>query len=50
MQQLLRAGVPEKNIFIDSTDTGASHEYYSHYRSQRTSEQEGRFVTIVALQ
>ena len=47
--QMLAAGLREENILIDPADTGASGEYFSHYRSVRTGEPERRFVTVLAL-
>lgn len=47
--QLLNAGIKEENIFIDSTNTAISDKYFSHYRSIKTGELEGRFATILAM-
>lgn len=47
--QLLHAGVLAKNITVDARDTAQSNEFYSHYRSTRTGEPEGRFATIIGL-
>lgn len=47
--QLLGMGVTEEHIRIDPIDTATSSEYFSHYRSVRTGEQEGRFATIASL-
>ena len=47
--QMLAAGLLEDNIFIDSADTAISDEYYSHYRSVRMGEKEGRFATVLTL-
>ena len=47
--QMLEAGLLEQNITIDPTDTITSPDHFSHYRSVRTSEPEGRFITVVVL-
>jgi polyphenol oxidase len=47
--QLLEMGVAEDHIQIDPTDTATSSHYFSHYRSVRTGEKEGRFVTVAYL-
>lgn len=47
--ELIRAGVSEENISIDAADSATSENLFSHYRSVRTGEPEGRFVTILAL-
>lgn len=49
IDQLVAAGVRRENISVDPTDTIPSKEYYSHYRSVRTGEPEGRFATILSL-
>jgi YfiH family protein len=48
-KQLLDNGVLPENIQLSQIDTATSHEYFSHYRSARTGEPEGRFATIAAL-
>jgi copper oxidase (laccase) domain-containing protein len=47
--QLIELGVQEENISIDPVDTVTSDDYFSHYRSVRTGELEGRFATVLAL-
>lgn len=47
--QLAEAGVPAANIDIDPVDTAMADEYYSHYRSARCDEPEGRFMTVVSI-
>ena len=47
--QLLEAGIPENQIEIDSNDTFLSEDYFSHFRSVRTEEQESRFATVLML-
>lgn len=48
-QQLMDAGVLEEHLTISPHDTAASPKYFSHYRSLRTGELEGRFATILTL-
>jgi len=48
-KQLLDMKVKEDNIYISSIDTFTSDEYFSHYRSVRTGEDEGRFATVVGM-
>ena len=48
-RQLLDMGVKENNIYTSSIDTFTSLEYFSHYRSVRTGEKEGRFATVVGM-
>lgn len=47
--QLLKSGIPEENISMDSSDTATSDKYFSHYRSNRTQEKDGRFATTICL-
>src|SRR5580698_2290400 len=47
--QLVKIGVLKSNIYSDdANDTVKSPRFYSHYRSVRTNEPEGRFATIVS--
>lgn len=48
-QQLLDIGILKKNIEITSIDTARSPDYFSHYRSIKTGEPEGRFATFVMI-
>jgi len=48
--QLIDAGVPCSHIDADPVDTAMADEYFSHYRSVRTGEPEGRFMTVLALE
>lgn len=48
-KQLLDMKVKETNIYTSSIDTFKSPEYFSHYRSVRTGEDEGRFATVVGM-
>ncbi|MEN9647471.1 MAG: hypothetical protein RLY57_275 [Candidatus Parcubacteria bacterium] len=49
IDQLVSAGVLITNIQDSEIDTASNKNYYSHYRSDRTGEPEGRFVTIIML-
>lgn len=48
-KQLLDAGVRKENISDEGIDTATSDEYFSHYRSERTGEEEGRFLCAIIL-
>jgi len=43
------AGVPEDNIEVSSEDTVSSEHYFSHTRSQKSGESEGRFAVLFKL-
>ncbi len=45
----MNAGVTAEHIEVSPVNTATSDEYYSHYRSVRTGESEGRFALIVCL-
>lgn len=47
--QLLLKGVRAENIIVDPIDTGTSPDFFSHYRSKKGNEEEGRFVTTTML-
>lgn len=47
--QMVEFGVLEQNISVDPVNTATSDTYFSHYRSSRTREPEGRFATILAM-
>ncbi|OGG47409.1 hypothetical protein A3D66_01445 [Candidatus Kaiserbacteria bacterium RIFCSPHIGHO2_02_FULL_50_9] len=49
VEELKRAGVVEANIAVSPVDTAASSEHFSHYRSVRTEEPEGRFATVLGM-
>lgn len=49
VRQLIGAGIPKEHITVSTVDTAASRDYFSHYRSARTGELEGRFVTIMGI-
>jgi copper oxidase (laccase) domain-containing protein len=48
-QRFIEAGVPAENIEVCPVNTATSEEYYSHYRSVRSGEPEGRFALLVSL-
>lgn len=48
-EQLLSTGVQESNIDDCSVDTAKDQNYFSHYRSARTGEPEGRFATVAMM-
>lgn len=48
-QQLIEAGIPQHHIIEDGIDTVTSSNYFSHYRSVRSSEPEGRFAVATVL-
>jgi hypothetical protein len=48
-KQLADAGVLPENIEVSPIGTVVSKEYFSHYRSVRTGEPEGRFATILSM-
>jgi YfiH family protein len=48
-QQLLDSGITSDNIQHDPTDTAQSNTLFSHYRSSRTGEFEGRFAIVAAM-
>lgn len=49
VDQLRQRGVRKENMYVDEHDTATSDLYYSHYRSVRSGEPEGRFATIFGL-
>lgn len=48
-QQLLAAGIKEDSIATASEDTARDLDYFSHVRSKKTGEKEGRFAVVVGL-
>jgi polyphenol oxidase len=48
-QQLLDTGVTKEHLFETPVDTYADKNYFSHVRSVKTGEPEGRFAAVVAL-
>lgn len=47
--QLKQSGILDKNIEISDIDTAKNKKYFSHYRSVKTGEKEGRFCTVVGM-
>lgn len=50
VRQLADAGVDKKNIRRSGTDVFTDKKYFSHVRSVKTGEPEGRFMTAVVMQ
>lgn len=48
-KQAIYLGLSEKNISISKIDTYQDQNYYSHRRSMKTGEAEGRFAIIASL-
>lgn len=48
-QRCIDAGVLPEHIEVSPVNTATSDEYYSHYRSVRSGEPEGRFAVLAAL-
>lgn len=46
---LVRHGVRSETIFHDNVNTATSPNHFSHYRSYRTGETQGRFATVVGM-
>jgi len=49
LKQLVEAGVPAENIEVSEMDTAASDRFFSHYRSKKTGEKEGRSAAVVGI-
>ncbi len=47
--QLVSAGVKEENIEVSDIDTAADSNFFSHYRSKKNGEIEGRFAAVVGM-
>lgn len=47
--QLIESGIPEENIEISDIDTATSKEFFSHDRSIRSGEPEGRFAVVAGM-
>jgi YfiH family protein len=47
--QLAESGVKEENIEISPIDTATDVNFFSHYRSRRNGEPEGRFAAVVGI-
>lgn len=50
VNQLIKSGVLAKNIETMPIDTANDENYFSHYRSVRQNEPEGRFMTILGIE
>lgn len=48
-KQMIEVGISEGNIEESGIDTARSHNFFSHYRSARTGEPEGRFATVAGM-
>lgn len=48
-RQLLNAGIRKENLFASAVDTIMSRDFFSHYRSRKTGEREGRFAAVVGM-
>jgi hypothetical protein len=49
VSQLEKSGILPKNIEVSPVDTVKNKNYFSHYRSVRTEEPEGRFCTVIGI-
>ncbi len=49
IRQLRNAGISEEHIEASGIDTGANENFFSHYRSRKTGEPEGRMATVVGF-
>lgn len=49
VEQLLDAGVQQQNLEVSDVDTAANELFFSHRRTRRTGEAEGRMATVVGL-
>jgi copper oxidase (laccase) domain-containing protein len=49
LAQLTGAGVPESQIHVSAVDVATDPDFFSHVRSWRTGEPEGRFAVLIAL-
>lgn len=47
--QLMKSGLKSANVELDPTNTATDRTYFSHYRSDKTGEPEGRFAAAVML-
>lgn len=48
-KQLLDSGIKPANVEISPIDTANDQNYFSHYRSVRTGQPEGRFMVVLSL-
>jgi hypothetical protein len=49
ISRLVGVGVKEENIEVSPIDTAKDPDFFSHYRSRRTGEKEGRFATVIGM-
>ncbi len=49
LKQLVDVGVSKESVTVAPVDTGVNDQYFSHYRSKKTDEPEGRNALIVYL-
>ncbi len=49
VEELMGEGIRAGNIFVDPVDTGSDRNFFSHARSSRAGEPEGRFATVVGM-
>jgi copper oxidase (laccase) domain-containing protein len=49
IDQLIKNGVPRKQILESKIDTGTSPEYFSHRHAKKKNVPEGRFATVVGI-
>ncbi len=49
IHQLVSAGINRENIEIADVDTIVDKNFFSHYRSRKTGEPEGRMATVVGI-
>lgn len=49
VHQLVSAGVLPEHIVVSDIDTIADRNFFSHYRSMKTGEKEGRMAIVVSL-
>jgi copper oxidase (laccase) domain-containing protein len=50
MLQLVGLGIEAPNITVHPSDTNTDNTFFSHYRSHRTHEPEGRFATVAWIE
>lgn len=49
VEQMVSAGIKKENIEISDIDTERNMNFFSHYRSVRSGEPEGRMATVVGM-
>jgi len=48
-EQAVLSGAVKENIYVSHIDTCIDSSFFSHYRAKRLKEEEGRFLTVIAL-